>query len=179
MRYAKALFQFAKDTGTEEQFFREMTQLSDNLAYRTDLRKALENPILTLREKYALICAATVGEKRAGRALSRFITLVLKNHREEFLRYICLSFLQLYRKDHHIGTGKLTTAVPVDRETSERIQQAASTITHSRMELQTEVDASLLGGFVFDINDYRLDASIATQLKRVKRQFIDKNRRIV
>ena len=30
-----------------------------------------------------------------------------------------------------------------------------------------------------DINDYRLDASIATQLKKVKQQFIDKNRRIV
>ena len=47
------------------------------------------------------------------------------------------------------------------------------------MELQTDVDPSIEGGFVFDINDFRLDASIATQLKRVKQQFIDKNRRIV
>jgi F-type H+-transporting ATPase subunit delta len=47
------------------------------------------------------------------------------------------------------------------------------------MELQTEVDPSIEGGFIFDINDFRLDASIATQLKKVKQQFIDKNRRIV
>ena len=32
---------------------------------------------------------------------------------------------------------------------------------------------------IFDINDFRLDASIATQLKKVKQQFIDRNRRIV
>ena len=32
---------------------------------------------------------------------------------------------------------------------------------------------------ITDVNDYRLDASITTQLKRVKQQFIDKNRRIV
>ena len=52
-------------------------------------------------------------------------------------------------------------------------------IPSAQMELETVVDPSIEGGFVFDINDYRLDASIATQLKRVKQQFIDKNRRIV
>ena len=41
------------------------------------------------------------------------------------------------------------------------------------------MNPAIEGGFVFDINDYRLDASVATQLKRVQQQFIDKNRRIV
>ena len=110
---------------------------------------------------------------------TRFITLVLKNRRENFLQYICLGFLDLYRKDKHIGVGKLITAVPVSREVWERIHDSASSLLHASMELHTEVDPSIEGGFVFDINDFRLDASIATQLKKVKRQFIDKNRRIV
>ena len=105
--------------------------------------------------------------------------LVLKNRRESFLQYICLSFLDLYRKDRRIGIAKLTTAVPVSREVWERIRNSASHLLHAEMELQTDVDPSIEGGFVFDINDFRLDASIATQLKRVKQQFIDKNRRIV
>ena len=79
----------------------------------------------------------------------------------------------------HIGVGKLITAVPVDKETEDRIRSAAAHILHAQMELETVVDPSIEGGFIFDINDYRLDASIATQLKRVKQQFIDKNRRIV
>lgn len=32
--------------------------------------------------------------------------------------------------------------------------------------LQTEVDPSIEGGFIFDINDFRLDASIATQARK-------------
>ena len=88
-------------------------------------------------------------------------------------------YLDLYRKLKHIGVGKLITAVPVDQQTEERIRQAAAHILHATMQLETEVDPSIEGGFVFDINDYRLDASVATQLKRVKQQFIDKNRRIV
>ena len=70
-------------------------------------------------------------------------------------------------------------AVPVNKETEHRIRSTAAHILHSKMELETVVDPTIEGGFIFDINDYRLDASIATQLKRVKQQFIDKNRRIV
>ena len=150
MRYAKALMEYAKSTGTEDRLYAEMRMLSRSFEKHPDLRTALENPVLSVQEKFSLICAA-----------------------------ICLSFLDLYRKDRHIGIAKLTTAVPVSREVWERIRNSASHLLHAEMELQTDVDPSIEGGFVFDINDFRLDASIATQLKRVKQQFIDKNRRIV
>lgn len=71
------------------------------------------------------------------------MTLVLKNRRENFLQYICLSFLDLYRKDKHIGVGKLITAVPVSQEVRERIHDSASSLLHASMELQTEVDPPL------------------------------------
>ena len=156
MRYAKALMEYAKSMGAEDTLYKEFCMLDRSFRKHPDLRMALENPILTIREK-----------------------LTLKNRRENFLQYICLSFLDLYRKDKHIGVGKLITAVPVSQEVRERIHDSASSLLHASMELQTEVDPSIEGGFIFDINDFRLDASIATQLKKVKQQFIDKNRRIV
>ena len=107
------------------------------------------------------------------------IALVQKNKRDDLLHFICHSFLSLYRNSKHIGVAKLTTAVPVSQEVEERIRKSASTLLHAHMEMLTEVNPSIEGGFIFDINDYRLDASVATQMKRVKQQFIDKNRRIV
>ncbi|WP_025069049.1 F0F1 ATP synthase subunit delta [Bacteroides gallinarum] len=179
MRYAKALMEYAKSTGTEDRLYAEMRMLSRSFEKHPDLRTALENPILPVQEKFSLICTAAVGEVPAECELTRFVALVLKNRREAFLQYICLGFLELYRKSRHIGVAKLTTAVPVSHEIGERIRNSASHLLHATMELQTEVDPSIEGGFIFDINDFRLDASIATQLKRVKQQFIDKNRRIV
>lgn len=179
MRYAKALMEYAKSTDKEETLYQQFHMLDRSFRKHPDLRTALENPILTIREKLSLISIAAVGNASPGREFTRFITLVLKNRRENFLQYICLSFLDLYRKDKHIGVGKLITAVPVNREVAERIRSSASSLLHAYMELQTEVAPSIEGGFIFDINDFRLDASIATQLKKVKKQFIDKNRRIV
>lgn len=179
MRYAKALMKYAKDTGKADELYRDMCMLSSNLGKYPQLRGALENPVLPFREKFSLICTATVGKGDVSREFSRFISLVLRNRREKMLQYICLSFLDLYRSSRHIGVAKLITAVPVSKEMEERIKNISSSVLHASMELQTEVNPSIEGGFIFDINDYRLDASIATQLKRVKQQFIDKNRRIV
>ncbi len=178
-RYAKALMEYAKDTAKEEVLYQEMGTLSRSLSKFPEMKEALGNPVLSIRDKYSLLCTAAAGDQSVSHEYSRFITLVLKNHREEILHFMCLSFLELYRAYAHIGIGKLITAVPVDRNTEERIRRAAGVVLHLRMEMETVVDPSIEGGFIFDYNWMRLDASIASQLKRVRQQFIDKNRRIV
>lgn len=54
-------------------------------------------------------------------------------------------YLDLYRKLKHIGVGKLITAVPVDKETENRIRSAAAHILHAQMELDTVIDPSIEG----------------------------------
>ena len=95
MRYAKALMEYAKSMGAEDTLYKEFCMLDRSFRKHPDLRMALENPILTIREKLTLICTAAVGDAPAGREFARFMTLVLKNRRENFLQYICLSFLDL------------------------------------------------------------------------------------
>ena len=46
-------------------------------------------------------------------------------------------------------------------------------------QITAVVDPSLIGGFVFDLGDEILDASVSSQLEKIRRAFIDKNRRIV
>ncbi len=179
MRYAKALIGHARSKGTEDRVYEEFSTLSYSFRKLPRLRDVLDNPIIPKQEKMALIFAAADGKKEPSKEFAGFIQLVLKHRRESYLQFMALMYQDLYRKLKHIGVGKLITAVPVDKETENRIRQSAGTILHARMELETIVDPSIEGGFIFDVNDFRLDASIATQLKRVKQQFIEKNKRIV
>lgn len=98
MRYAKALMEYAKSTGTEDRLYAEMRMLSRSFEKHPDLRTALENPVLSVQEKFSLICAATVGDAPAERELARFIMLVLKNRRESFLQYILLELFGFIQK---------------------------------------------------------------------------------
>lgn len=179
MRYAKALLAYAQDEGAEDAVYQEMKMLSKSFAKFPKLRESLDNPILKAQDKQELITAAAVGEGEPSAVFLRFIRLVIKRHREAYLQFICLTYIHLYYLLKHIAVGTLITAVPVDDETKIRIRNTASAAVHAEMKLQTIIDPSIEGGFIFDINDFRLDASIATQLKRVKQQFIDKNKRIV
>lgn len=51
--------------------------------------------------------------------------------------------------------------------------------TQGKVEMETHIDPELIGGYIIELEGYRLDASVANQLKRIKQQFIARNRRIV
>lgn len=179
MRYAKALITYAVDKGTEDVLYKEILRLSKSFSNFPKLREALDSPILPAARKLSLISTAANGEHPSSDTFMRFAKMVVKQRRETYLQFMCMTYISLYRQHKHIGAGTLITAVPVDKQTEERIRKSAAAIVHAKMELETVVDPAIEGGFIFDINDYRLDASIATQLKRVKQQYIEKNKRIV
>lgn len=180
VRYAKALIGYAIEKKVEDTIYGECKSLAASFREETKLRIALDNPILTFEIKLNLIKAAASLEAQPSKEFVCFVNLVLNRHRESYLEFICLMYLDLYRKYKHIGVAKLITAVPVEAALEEKIRKTSQNVLHATaMELETVVNGDIQGGFIFDVNDYRLDASIATQLQHVKQQFIDKNRRIV
>ncbi len=60
-----------------------------------------------------------------------------------------------------------------------RLRDLIEKRTGCKLILKTEVNPSLIGGFVFEVEDTVLDASVSRQLDIIRRQFIEKNRRIV
>ena len=51
--------------------------------------------------------------------------------------------------------------------------------TRSKVLLEESVDDSLIGGFVLQVEDLRMDASVQTQLRRLHNELVDKANRIV
>ena len=110
--------------------------------------------------------------------LSRFIRLVMKNRRTKFLRFIFVSFIIQYQEAHNIKFSRLITAVPAP-ELEERLKKIIRERKGDSVIFEHRVDPAILGGFIIEIDGYLLDASTASMLKSVRRQFIEKNRRIV
>ena len=177
MRYAKALLAYAKAQGKEDTVYKEAKCLAVHYAEVPGLHRAIENPVLDAEKKLNLLCEAAGGQG-VSEELKRFFQLVLKEKREKFLQFMTWSYIDLYREDKHILMGKLTTAVPSPK-LIQHLEQLASAKTHEHVELEAKVDPAIIGGYIIELAGYRMDASVANQLKRVKRQFIEKNRRIV
>lgn len=176
-RYAKALLQYATDQKTEDSVFLEMKRLASAFAAEPRLRMAMDNPTLKAEDKLELIKAAIGG--KMSEVLTRFVELVLKNRREAFLRNIALSFTDLYRESKDMNMGRLVTATPVDKEVTEKMKSLLQKVKSGTLDFDTVVDPSIEGGFILYVDTYRLDASVKTQLKRIKQQFIAENSKMI
>ena len=173
MRYAKALLAFAHEQKAGTAVYSDMQQLSQSYSQEPQIKTALENPMMMTDDKLKLITVAAGGN--VCEQFTRFIQLVLHQRREDFLQSISLLYIDLYRKANHIQTVALVTATPVSDAALEQIRKLIAKNDNETLEFKTSVKKDILGGFILSIGTYRMDASVATQLKRVKAQFIKKN----
>lgn len=77
------------------------------------------------------------------------------------------------------GPRLVGSAEPQRLTLESRLRDLIEKQTGCRLILKTEVNPSLIGGFVFEVEDTVLDASVSRQLDIIRRQFMEKNRRIV
>lgn len=177
-RYAKALLAYAKDTNHEDLVYKQVKGFIRHYLRVPELRLAIENPTIDKKQKLSLLEEAS---KRgmACKELTRFLQLVLDKGREKLLLFIFYSYLDLYRTEKNIHRGKLITAVPLPQETKDTLRTLITRKLTGTIEFDTKVDSELLGGYILLMEFHRVDASVASQLRGVKKQFIDKNRRIV
>lgn len=176
-RYAKALLEYAQEHNAEDVIYSEMKKLAAAFTEEPRLRMAMDNPIVTVKDKLELLKAA-VGTTWSPQFI-QFIELVLKNRRELYLQRIALSYENIYCRYKQINTGRLITATPADDATLAKLKALLLKIKPGILNLETSIDHAIEGGFVLFIDTYRLDASVATQLRRIKEQFIIENSKII
>ena len=165
IRYAKALLSSAKEAKVEEKVYSEMTTLESAFAQIQLLKQAMTNPTLTKEEKIKLL--NSVFNNKASKLTQGFITLVVENGREDYFHRIALSFQELYRKDKNIVVTHLTTAIELDEPLKKKIIQSVEEQENSKVELRTDVNPDIIGGYILDIDGKRLDASIIRQLSKL------------
>lgn len=177
VRYAKALLEFAKETNSVEEVYGEAKLLTLMFSKMGELRLVLENPVMPVSEKRKLILNAAGGE--TSKVFCEFSELLLENKRENQVQNIMLKFIYLYRAEKNIRHGVLTTAFEVDKATEERLIKLVTDQVGGTLELEKIVDPGILGGFKLEVENERWDASILSQLKRIRNEYIERNRRIV
>lgn len=163
-RYAHALLEFSTQRGTAPQVFAEVQRLL--VAIADEQARKGDDGILSA-------CIDTLGEE-----MRRFLTLVIANRRSDLLPFILHSFVAQYRKVNGITTARLTTAAP-SPALEQRLAALLAKRGYRKVDFASDVDADLIGGFVLQVDDLRLDASVKSQLQTLREQLAEKNKRIV
>lgn len=174
MRYAKALFAYAKEQGVEDAIYRNMLQLMTTLQQVKELAAMLAAPTLSKDERVRLLCSAV----DSSAVYKDFMRLVVDEERESLLIFIAHCYVSLYRKAKNIVAVRFTTAEPLGEEFCDMVA-AEFAPAGATVELQNVVAEGVVGGFIYETETHRLDASIRRQLRDIETEFVKQNRKLV
>jgi len=169
-RYAKSLIDLAEEMNELDPVHDDITLLQDICNESREFVLMLKSPVISADKKNKIINAVT-GNKISN-ITQTFIKLLSSKNRESFLQEILASFIEQYNKIKGIHKVKLTTATPVTEEIKNSfISKIKAGHSIKNIELETNVNEKLIGGFVLEIEGKLIDASILRDLNDVKKQF--------
>jgi F-type H+-transporting ATPase subunit delta len=135
-----------------------------------DFVNLLRSPIIKPDTKKKIVEAVTNGH--VGEITSAFNRLLITKNRESNLPEIVNAVITAYKVHKNIQTIHLTTAVPVsDGLRNAIIAQVKKSEGFDNVELDEKVDPDIIGGFVLQIGDKQVDASVAYDLRAIAKQF--------
>ena len=88
------------------------------------------------------------------------------------------SFIDQYRVAANVRVGTLVTVLPAE-ELRSGLEAVFADKTGAEVHLESEVDPSIVGGFVLRMDDWRLDASVDAQMRRIRDILVSDDGRLV
>jgi len=166
-RYAKALILIAKEDGNAETYREELETIVGLMDKEPTLEQAVSNPLYKSSSRRNVLLAV-IDKLGLSKVIKSFVLLLFDKARINFLRDVTVNYCILADELKGIVRADLTTATELTDETLEQIRSSLSKLTGKDVSLETQMDASLIGGIVTRIGDLVLDGSIKTQLQNMR-----------
>lgn len=171
-RYAKSLFDLAIEKGQLETVYNDMLLLQEICIKSPEFKRILNSPIIKADKKQNILEAVTGG--KISELTAAFNRLLVQKGREKELVEIIIAFIKEYKAYKGIRVLKITTAVPVGNEIKqELVNKIQESTPIKNIELEEKVDADIIGGFILQMDDMQIDASVIYNLNKIRKQFLN------
>ncbi|WP_024869947.1 F0F1 ATP synthase subunit delta [Pseudoxanthomonas suwonensis] len=160
--YARAAHAVARDEGRVEAWSQALG-FSAQVAADPRVAGLLLNPELGSDQAVALLAP-----EGADAAFTRFLALLADAGRLPLLAEIAGLFEQLRAEDQRVVRATVTSATELSAQELDKLREALKRRFGRDVEIQTAVDAGLIGGAVIDAGDVVIDGSLKGKLARLQ-----------
>jgi F-type H+-transporting ATPase subunit delta len=164
--YANALFESGKGSGKLDPLQEQLDQFTEALDQSRDMQVFFFSPYFSSAEKSEGIGKVVSG---AEPEFVNFLELLVEKHRMPALFRIRRRFDALCAEENQELEVTVTSAVELDQGTVDHIGDAIAKQTGRKIDLDSTVDDSILGGLVLRVGNMVLDASVRNQLEKLRK----------
>ena len=169
-RYVKSLLGLAVEQGALEQVHKDMQLIDKVCTTSADFARMLRSPIIKHDKKKVIL--ENIFKGKVHKLSLAIIDILTEKNREPLLPAIAKEFHAAYNEFNGISKASVTTTIPVDAKLRGELEKIAKQLSGTeKIELLEKVDADLIGGFILNVGDKQVDASIKSKLKTLKVKF--------
>ncbi len=162
-RYAAALMSLTGgDKALQGQFENQLTAIKE-LFEQKEIKKIIASPIVN-PELLKSVFENVATQLKANDVMKQFLKLLVEKRRTAVLPEIADAFHKLYLESQGQTEATVVTAVKLENSELEEIQAKVEKLVGKRVILSTQIDKSILGGFVIKIDNSLIDMSLKTKL---------------
>lgn len=166
-RYAKALHGLAAEARRAEAVAEELARFEQLLGAEAPLREALLRPWVKAATKRSIVLEIA-GRLELSTLTRNFLALVAQRRRLDLLGEILTAYRA--RVDEAAGRirARVRSATPLGDAERASLREQLGRRVGKTVLLDTEVDPTLVGGFVAEVGSRVLDMSVAGQLTALR-----------
>ncbi|MFO8235071.1 MAG: ATP synthase F1 subunit delta [Bacteroidales bacterium] len=172
VRYAKALLLKGKEVQKLDEIQKDLEFIEDVFSKNENLYDVLQQPTILISRKLFIVQSIFTNKLNTKITLD-FISLIIRNRREHYLKDIFRNFTDLYNKDQGIKAAAITTAVSLEAEEEIAVKNfIKKNFNAKEINLKVNIDKDIIGGFIIQVNDQLLDVSVRHQLELIRKNFL-------
>jgi F-type H+-transporting ATPase subunit delta len=165
-RYAAALYDLADEDGALDQTVDQAAELGRLIDTNPDFRRLLNSPLIDIKQAIAA-ARAVLEEEGFSPIIVRFVCVIAANRRLTKLRGILSAFAHLVASKRGVVTAHVTSAHGLTHVQREQLRARLIESGYGNVNIDEQVDTSLLGGLVVRIGARLYDSSIKSRLQRL------------
>jgi len=168
IRYAKAILEIAQANNNTVNVTNDMTSIVNAVNKSRELKNFLQSPIIKGEVKQSALLEIFASAQKETKSLFQ---LLYTNKRFELLATIASDLKTLVNELNGVEIAKVTTAFPLTTDLEAKVLAKIKEFSSKSITIENIVDESIIGGFILTIGDQQYNASVASSLQNLKREF--------
>ena len=165
-RYASALFDLARDDRQIDAVGRSLDALNQALVDSKDFAELVASPLVS-REEAGKAFAALAPQLGLDAITANCLGVLARNGRKSELRAVIRAFRRLSAEHRGETTADVITARPLNDDQITQLKQQLRARASRDVNIDSQVDPTILGGIIVKLGSQQIDASIRTKLNRL------------
>ncbi len=172
-RYARALFEYATETGKIGVVSNQLEAVAEALANNHEVQEFVSSPVVTGEEKMAALKKALGGN--AAEAILNLVGLLIEKNRIDIFNQVAQAFALITDEANGVTRGLVRSAAILNDDSRRKIETTVAGITHKKVILNYVEDKTIMGGLVAQVGGWTFDDSLQSHLIRMSEEL---NRRV-